>query len=165
MISTEEVGDQRQTMGNMIKRLIASFLIILSGMILLSDIFVENFKIEFDNLYGFNSTSNFVFWLSMMISQFVIIIASQFKPYRISYIVPVYIISLSLYWIFFSDDFSNKSYFNIYVLGFSIALLIAISLISVLVNKEKAQEQENSSRLELFERIFDLTVLKIKKKN
>ncbi|CAM4117224.1 MULTISPECIES: hypothetical protein [Flavobacterium] len=148
----------------MIKRLISSFLIVLSGMILLSDIFIVHYGIEFDNLYGFNSTSNFVFWLSMMVSQLLIIIVSQFRPFRISYLVPVYIISLSLFWIFFSDEYDNKSYFNIYVLGFSIALMLVISMISILVNKEKLEAQATSSRMELLERVFDLTVLKIKKK-
>ena len=121
----------------MIKRLIASFLVLVSGMILLSDLFVSYYNIEFKNIYGFNSTTNFVFWLSMMVSQLLLIIAAQFKPYRISYLAPIYIISLSLYWIFFSNDYDNKSYFNIYVLGFSVALLVVISLISMIMNKEK----------------------------
>lgn len=149
----------------MIKRLVSSFLVLVSGMILLSDIFVSHYKIEFDNLYGFNSTSNFVFWFSMMLSQLILIIAAQFKPYRISYLSPVYIISLSIYWIMFTTDYDNKSYFNIYVLGFSIALLIVVSLISVLVNKEKIETETHNSRVQLLERIFDLTVLKIKKKD
>ncbi|MVO09781.1 hypothetical protein GOQ30_11485 [Flavobacterium sp. TP390] len=147
----------------MIKRLIASFLVLVSGMILLSDLFVSYYNIEFKNIYGFNSTTNFVFWLSMMISQFLIIIAAQFKPYRISYLAPIYIISLSLYWIFFSNDYDNKSYFNIYVLGFSLALLVVISLISMIMNKEKVETEQKNAKLKLLENIFDLTVLKIKK--
>lgn len=148
----------------MIKRLISSFLVILSGMILLSDLFVDHYNINFENTYGFSSTSNFAYSISIMISPLIIILASQLKPYRISYLVPIYIISLSLYWIFFSDEFSNKSYFNIYVFGFSIILLLVISLISILVNKEKQEAIATSSRMELLERVFDLTVLKIKKK-
>lgn len=147
----------------MIKRLIASFLVLVSGMILLSDLFVSYYNIEFKNIYGFNSTTNFVFWLSMMVSQLLLIIAAQFKPYRISYLAPIYIISLSLYWIFFSSDYDNKSYFNIYVLGFSLALLVVISLISMIVNKEKIETEQKNAKLKLLENIFDLTVLKIKK--
>ena len=120
-------------------------------------------NIEFKNIYGFNSTTNFVFWLSMMVSQLLLIIAAQFKPYRISYLAPIYIISLSLYWIFFSSEYDNKSYFNIYVLGFSIALLLVVSLISMIVNKEKIETENNNAKLALLENIFDLTVLKIKK--
>ena len=147
----------------MIKRLIASFLVLVSGMILLSDLFVSYYNIEFKNIYGFNSTPNFVFWLSMMVSQLLLIIAAQFKPYRISYLAPIYIISLSLYWIFFSNDYDNKSYFNIYVLGFSVALLVVISLISMIMNKEKIEAEQKNAKLKLLENIFDLTVLKIKK--
>ena len=147
----------------MIKRLIASFLVLVSGMILLSDLFVSYYNIEFKNIYGFNSTTNFVFWLSMMVSQLLLIIAAQFKPYRISYLAPIYIISLSLYWIFFSNDYDNKSYFNIYVLGFSVALLVVISLISMIMNKEKIEAEQKNAKLKLLENIFDLTVLKIKK--
>lgn len=147
----------------MIKRLIASFLVLVSGMILLSDLFVSYYNIEFKNIYGFNSTTNFVFWLSMMVSQLLLIIAAQFKPYRISYLAPIYIISLSLYWIFFSNDYDNKSYFNIYVLGFSLAFLVVISLISMIMNKEKIETEQNNAKIKLLENIFDLTVLKIKK--
>ena len=147
----------------MIKRVIASFLVLVSGMILLSDLFVSYYNIEFKNIYGFNSTTNFVFWLSMMVSQLLLIIAAQFKPYRISYLAPIYIISLSLYWIFFSNDYDNKSYFNIYVLGFSVALLVVISLISMIMNKEKIEAEQKNAKLKLLENIFDLTVLKIKK--
>ncbi|WP_130735482.1 hypothetical protein [Flavobacterium sp. J27] len=148
----------------MTKRIIASFLVLVSGMILLSDLYVSHYHIEFKNIYGFNSTSNFVFWLSMMVSQLLLIIAAQFKPYRISYLAPIYLISLSLYWIFFSNDYDNKSYFNLYVLGFSLALLIIVSLISMIVNKEKIETENKNAKLKLLENIFDLTVLKIKKK-
>ncbi|CAM4175259.1 MULTISPECIES: hypothetical protein [Flavobacterium] len=148
----------------MIKRLIPSFLVILSGMILLGDIFIDHYQIEFDNLYGYNSTSNFVYWLSMMVSQVILIIASQFRPYRISYLSPLYILFLNMYWIFISDDYNDKSYFNIGVLGISFAILVAVSLITMIINKEKQEAIATSSRMELLERVFDLTVLKIKKK-
>ena len=147
----------------MIKRLIASFLVLVSGMILLSDIFVDYYGIEIANRYGFTTTSNFVYWISMMISQLLLIIATQFKPYRISYLAPIYLISLSIYWIMFSGEFDNKSYFNIYVFGFSLLLLAILSLISMLVNKEKIEAENKNAKLKLLENIFDLTVLKIKK--
>lgn len=147
----------------MIKRLIASFLVLVSGMILLSDIFVDYYGIEIANRYGFTTTSNFVYWISMMISQLLLIIAAQFKPYRISYLAPIYLISLSIYWIMFSGEFDNKSYFNIYVFGFSLLLLAILSLISMLVNKEKIEAENKNAKLKLLENIFDLTVLKIKK--
>lgn len=131
---------------------------------MLSDVLVDKYGIEFENLHGYNSTSNYVYWLSMMISPMILIIASQFKPYRLSYFAPIYVISLSLYWIFFTDDYNDKSYFNLYLIGFTIVLLIIISSIATVLNKEYLEKKSENSRVELLERIFDLTVLKVKEK-
>ena len=134
-------------------------------MILLSDAVVSHYDIQFKNTYGFNSATNYVFFVSQWIAFFLVIIASQFRPYRISYIVPIYITSLSFYWLYFTSEFDDKSYFNIYVFGFSILLLIVISLIALINTKEQKEIAEKKTKLELLENIFDLTMLRIKIKS
>ena len=134
-------------------------------MILLSDAVVSHYDIQIKNTYGFNSASNYVFFASQWIAFYLVIIASQFRPYRISYIVPIYIVSLSFYWLYFTNEFDNKSYFSIYVFGFSLLLLIVISVIALLNKEEEKVNNEKKTKLELLENIFDLTMLRINTKS
>ena len=134
-------------------------------MILLSDGVVSHYDIQLKNNYGFNSTTNYVFFVSQWIAFLLVIIASQFKPYRISFIVPIYTVCLSFYWLYFTDQYSDKSYFSIYVLGFSILLLIVVTLIALINKKEEKERDEKKTKLELLENIFDLTILRIKTKS
>lgn len=146
-------------------RVLSSFGVVVAGFLLLSDVIVDHFNITFTKIYGFNSTSNFVFFVSQWISYLLLIVMIQFKPYRLSYIVPIYVNLLSLYWVFFSVIGDTKQYFVISVLGVSILFLILISFISISFRKEIEENIEKDAKLEVLEKIFDLTVLMVKKRN
>ncbi|OWP83228.1 hypothetical protein BWK59_11670 [Flavobacterium davisii] len=142
-------------------RIFSSLGVVLAGLLLLSDVTLDFLGITFDNIYGFNSTSNFVFFVSQWISYLLIIVMVQLKPYRLSYISPIYINLLSLYWLFFSIKGDTKEYFYISVFGASILFLLLITFISFAFRKEK----EENERVQFLEKFFDLTVLMVRKRN
>lgn len=140
-------------------RLLSSLLVVLAGLILLADKFCLFLNIKFKNNYGFPDTEQFVWYFSQIIVLVLVIIAVQFKPYKISYYIPIYISFLQLYWLLFSPTFSDSSFFNWYVFGSSILFVISIFFISSFFKKD----EEDKERLSVLENILDLTYLQIQR--
>ena len=140
-------------------RLLSSLLIVVAGIILLSDKLSVYFNIKLTNNHGFVNSEQLIWATSQIITLLIVIFANQFKPYKISYFIPIYISFLQLYWIFFSPTFSDSSIFNWYVFGSSILFALSIFFISSFFNKDKEQKE----RLSLLESVLDLTYLQIQR--
>lgn len=149
-------------------RILSSFLVALSGLLFVSDHIVDFFNIKFKNIYGFNSDANYAFFVGTWIGTLLIIFSTRLKPYFISYLVPVYNILLSLYWLYFTVKYDDQNFLNIYILVSSILLLIIFAFISVKAKKAFENEAALQKKSELLESVLDLTVLaneKFLKKN
>ncbi|MFC4818132.1 hypothetical protein [Flavobacterium sp. GCM10023249] len=140
-------------------RLLSSILIIAAGAILLLDKISVYFNIKLNNNYGFADTEQLAWACSQTIALLIVIFANQFKPYKISYYIPIYISFLQLHWIFFSTTYSDTSIFNWFVFGASLLFALSIFFISSFFNKDKEQKE----RLSLLESVLDLTYLQIQR--
>lgn len=140
-------------------RILSSILVALSGLLFVSDHIVNFFNIKFENIYGFNSDANYAFFVGTWIGTLLIIFSTRLKPFFISYLVPVYNILLSLYWLYFTVKYDDQSFLNVYVLVTSILLLIIFAFISVKAKKAFEKEATLQKKSELLESVLDLTVL------
>ncbi|TSE02680.1 hypothetical protein [Aquimarina algiphila] len=124
-------------------RVFASVLVILSGLILFADK-VTNFNLE--NNFGFKSTKTFVWIFAQSLSPLLMAFASIFKPYKSSYIVPVYIYFIQIYWIFKPTIKFDDYLLQTYAIGVSIIFLGLIYMI----NKMKPYKSEQRINNEKF---------------
>ncbi len=123
-----------------INKIIGSVLIILSGVILISD---KVFTFELDNTYGFKHTAAFIWVFTQTVSSLMILIGYIFRPYITSFIVPVYIYSIQLYWIFNPDIRFDDYYLQSYAIAICIGFFLLLFVI-MRINKMKSQkEREN----------------------
>lgn len=147
----------------MILRFLGSILVILSGLLFISDQLVELFDIEIQNTHGFNSPANFAFFIGTWIGIIILIIAFKLKPFTLSFVVPIYNVSLSLYWVFFTNEYTNKSFFNGYIIVSTIAIILILSYISAMYNKYQKSQADKKERIKLLEAVLDLSILKTRK--
>jgi hypothetical protein len=131
-------------------RVLGSILAILSGILLFSDKIVQ---IQFTNTYGFADSQTFLWVLSQSLSPLVLIAASLFKPYRISYSVPVYFYFIQIYWIFDSSLKWDDSLLHIYAFGSALLFCITILIISHIF---KVALKERESKISFLEEMLDL---------
>lgn len=136
---------------------------LITGPLFMADVIFEKFNITVSNTYGFSSSGNYIFHIFQWFTFLLILFIVQFKPYRISYFSPIYVILLSLYWVYFTNEYTDKTYFNVYVLGVTLALLLGLKVLSKIYDQNKQEDLEKSSKLKMLESFFDLTVLRIKK--
>ena len=143
-------------------RIIGSILVVLSGFALFADLIFSYFGIQFKNTYGFNSSENFIFYNGLLISVLLNIVAGRLKPFLLSYLIPLYCIILSFYWIYFLE-YSDKEVFNIYVFIISVTTLLIVSIITIKAKKHFEQEKELVLKNTLLEKVLDLSILTLKK--
>lgn len=148
------------------KRFISSTIVLLTGFLLVLDVILDKLGIEFKNTFGFNSSSNFVFYASQWasIGIFIFISMSKIKPYRISFFSPLYSFIISGYWLFFTNDFNTKNLFNPFILGLTVILLIAYPIIWNFFKTDCIKDEIKNEKLETLEKFLDLTVLYNSKK-
>lgn len=146
----------------MIYRIIGTFLVVLSGFALFADLIFSYFGIEFKNTYGFSSSENFVYVVGLLSSVILITIGSNLKPFVLAYLIPVYCVFLSFYWILFLG-FSDKEIFNLYVLLASLVVLILVAFISIKAKNHFKKEKELELKSSLLEKVLDLSILTLKK--
>lgn len=133
-------------------RAIASILVALSGLILLSD---KVFTFTLENNFGFKSTTAFIWILSQSISPLLLALAANFKPYKLAYTIPVYLYAIQLYWVFDPSIKSDEALLHIYALGCVVIFVLLVWLIRTKIYKA---HQERSRRISLLERILDLYI-------
>lgn len=135
-----------------ITRAIASAVVALSGVILYTDK-VATFQLE--NNYGFADTQTFIWVFSQTLSPILIILGANLRPYRIAYLIPIYLYSVQTYWIFRPGVFFD----DIYLQAYSIGLTIGFTLLIVIINKlfRKAEETKNV-KSSFIEEALDLSI-------
>jgi len=102
-------------------RIIASLIIALSGFILFTD---KVFYFELNNTYGFKSSQAFIWVLTQTLSPLILVLGAVFKPYKISFLIPVYFYSIQLYWVFRPDIQFDDSLLQVYAIGCCLGFVV-----------------------------------------
>ncbi len=133
-------------------RAVASILVALSGLPLLSD---KVFTFTLENNFGFEDTQTFLWVLTQSVSPLLLVVGANFKPYKLAYIFPVYLYSIQLYWVFDSGLYLDDPLLHVYAFGCVVVFIFLIRLIHIKLYKAR---QERTSRISLLERILDLYI-------
>ena len=135
-------------------RIFGSLIVALSGLILFSD---KVISFEFSNNFGFKNTPTFLWVLSQSLSPFLLVIASVFKPFKTSYLVPVYFYFIQLYWVFDPSVMLDNALLHIYASGVCIIFLLLAYVISSVSHMKRRKDiekeliiQEAKKTIELF---------------
>ncbi len=134
-------------------RIFGSILIALSGLVLFSD---KVFSFELQNNFGFKNTAVFLWVFSQTISPILMLAASIFKPYKTSYLVPVYIYAIQLYWVFQPEIKFDNYFLQTYALGACLGYLL-LSIIIVKINSLKTKKEIENQKFK--EEVFDIIEL------
>lgn len=136
---TEKILSDQESKDKVAIRLIGSFLIILSGLILFSD---KVLTFELENKFGFNKTSTFIWVVSQTLSPILMLLASVFKPYKTSYLIPVYIYTIQFIWIFQPQIRFDNYYLQTYAIGACIGFIALMYVINRINNIKTKKEKE-----------------------
>lgn len=132
-------------------RIFASLLVAVAGVLLLSD---KIFTFQLENNYGYNNTPAFIWSVVQIASPVIIIFATFFNPYKISYLIPVYLYFVQLYFVFSSEnDDTNLIY--VYSIGCVICFLFFVFAINKIFRKNN---QLKNSKITLLEGLLDLHI-------
>lgn len=116
-------------------KLLGSFLIILSGIILYLDKIMLFFNYKFiipeKFIVAGMNFQTFIWLISQTISPILLIIGAQIKSYHISYIVPLYCYALQLFFIFKDYKIIDDTYLYIYAIGSTFLVIIVIKIIQI----------------------------------
>lgn len=134
----------------MTKRIIASILVILSGLITITEKF---YTFHFDNNFGFYDSQTLVWTFSQMFAPILLMLAFTLNPYKVSFTVPVYLYSVQIYFIF-SDHISDRHFINHYAIGSVLLFLLCIFLF----NRFIKEENNKSERISALENLLDLHI-------
>ncbi|WP_271407426.1 hypothetical protein [Tenacibaculum soleae] len=121
-------------------KIIGSIIIALSGLILFSD---KVFTFQLTNNYGFKNTAVFLWVISQTLSPILMLIGSLFKPLKTAYLVPVYIYSIQLYWVFSPDIKFDDYFLQTYAFGACLGYMLLYYVIVRLNQTTTKKEQEN----------------------
>lgn len=135
-----------------VTRSVASILVALSGLLLLSDK-VFSFKLE-DNFH-FQDTKTFIWVVSQSLSPLLLAFAANFKPYRLSYIIPAYLYFIQLYWVFNPSIQFDDALLHLYAIGFVIVFIFLVRLINIRIYKARFESPEE---IGLLKNILDLFI-------
>ena len=130
-------------------RIISSIIVALSGLVLFSD---KVFPFELENTYSFPDTPTFIWALSQSISPLLLCLASKLRPYLSSYIVPVYIYFIQIYWIFNPEIQFDNSLLHIYATGAFVGYLILYRFIIYIQEINYQKRLKKTQETERFER-------------
>ncbi len=128
-ISQTLEDQETTTKKNKLSMLFGTLLIALSGIILYLDKILDYIGYEGtieSDYYSFNAL---VWTMSQSISPVLIIIGAQFKPLKVSYIIPLYCYSLQIFYVFFDLRIVEKAYTPYYAIGTAILLSCLIFLL------------------------------------
>lgn len=105
----------------------ASILIALSGFVLYSDkaMVYLNWMFEVPDKFTASGLDfqTYIWLLSQTISPLLLVIGSFFRPFRISYVIPVYCYTLQLFFIFLDYQLIDDDYLQLYVVGSSLLFM------------------------------------------
>jgi hypothetical protein len=131
------------------KRLFSSFLVIFSGVMLICD---KLFSFHFENNFGYNNSQTLAWTCAQMFVPIIIILCVFLNPYKIAYLVPVYIYSIQIYFIF-SMSTNDQALMHLYAAGSVACFLITVFVFNLIFKKEENLLQKVS----LLESVLDLS--------
>jgi hypothetical protein len=131
------------------KRLFSSLLVATAGVMLICD---KLFYFHFENNFGYNNSQTLAWTFAQMFVPIIIILCGFLNPYKIAYLVPVYIYSIQIYFIF-SSDTNDKSLMHLYAIGSVICFLITVFVFNIIFKKEENLRE----RVTLLESVLDLS--------
>ncbi len=135
-MSTEKILRDQES--KVVISIIGSVLVALSGLILFAD---KVFTFELINNYGFKKTSTFIWVFSQSLSPMLLLIASIFKPYKTSYLIPIYIYTIQIVWVF-NPQIKFVDYFlQLYAIGAAFFYLL-LSFIIFKISKMKFRREK-----------------------
>ncbi len=126
-------------------RIFASFLVALSGFMLYTD---KVLHITLENNFGFNDTQTFLWVFTQSISPLLLIFAFIFKPYRLSFAIPIYMYAVQLIWVFNPNLDFDDALLQVYALGSVIAFILLVFFINYIFSNIKSKSQHKISFLE-----------------
>lgn len=127
----------------MLKRIIASIIVILAGVLTITD---KIYTFHFTNNYGFYDSQTLVWTFTQMIAPIILILGFTLNPFKISFTVPVYLYSVQIYFIF-SSLTSDKGLVHLYAIG-SVLLFIVCMIVFNFIFKEERNKEEQITTLE-----------------
>lgn len=111
-------------------RLLSTIIVALSGLILYSDKVLSFINLQFSIPEKFEQIgmdfNTYIWLMSQTISPVLLIIVVFFKPYKISYIIPLYCYILQMYFIFMDYKIIDDSYLQLYTIGTTLLILVLI---------------------------------------
>jgi hypothetical protein len=137
-------------------RVLPSLIITMSSAGLFIDKIIPN--AHFKNNFGYDSTASFLWVLFSSLIPIVICICSAFKPFRISYVVPIYIYTIQLFFLF--SDSNPKSNDRDYIYFYCFGTVFLYIVLIFLYNKFLKKEEELRLRVTLLEAILDLSIMR-----
>lgn len=146
-----------------IKRILGSLIIIFVSIFLISDKIVDYYDIAFKDNRGFHDTQQYVWYLSNIIATIGLLICIFLRPYFVSIFPLIYIIILQLYWLYFSDTYSDTSIFQKNIFLISLLILIASRYFINYLKKYQYKQIIVKEKLKLLDNILDLNLLTSKK--
>ena len=128
----------------------ASLIVALSGFILFTDKVIH---FELKNNFGFEDSQTFIWAFTQTVSPLLLVLGAVFKPYRLSYAVPVYFYFIQLYWIFNTQ--ADDTLLHLYALGCSLTFILLIILLDQVL--KRAYDLRNS-KISFLEKALDLSI-------
>lgn len=125
-------------------RIIASCLIIISGVLLFLDKILTIVGVSSPYTFGFELFADFVWVFCQSIAPIIMIIGVLLKPYYTAFLVPVYCYAIQIIWVFRTDLYFDDPLLHLYALG-SCLLFVLLSVIIVALsqlNRKKQREHD-----------------------
>ncbi|MFK6999877.1 hypothetical protein [Flavobacterium oreochromis] len=141
-------------------RILGSIFIIASALISYLDKYVIVYSIRFNNNFGYNSSADLVWATSTTIAPLLLIIGANLRPYKISYIFPVYTYTTYLFWVFRGEktDYGWSKFYAIFITLLFVFFMIGMSKIK---KKEKKEKEETKKKIMFLEKMLDLSYIVI----
>lgn len=141
-------------------RIVGSLILCFSGILLYADK-VARFIPPLENLIFEDYTLEDYVWVLMQsIAPLFIIIGAQLKPYRVAYLVPVYVYCLQLSWSL-TDNRNDHYLANAYAIGICILVLIVFYILITVNNKYARIRSEEMEFIEESKQVLEILKAKV----
>jgi hypothetical protein len=131
------------------KRFFSSLLVAFAGIMLICD---KLFSFHFENNFGYNNSQTLAWTCAQMFVPIIIILCVFLNPYKVAYLVPVYIYSIQVYFIF-STSTNDQNLMHLYAIGSVICFLITVFVFNLIFKKE----EDLREKVTLLESVLDLS--------
>jgi len=113
------------------------------------------FYFNFSNTHGFADSQTFIWVLTQSLSPLIIVLGALMRPYKITYLVPVYYYTIQLYWIFDPQLTLDDSLLHVYAGG----VCVFVALASVIINNFFNRSIQNrATKINVLEEMLDLSM-------